>query len=191
MKPVIKTTWGIGTPWELRTATSVPRFIHYLEMDLRNKTTSEFRTVFGSPLGVPNSQVSLYLYNSYCIKRQTDSMEVATLSSFDGTYLASSISTFSPHRVTQWPAWSTSTRPSLGEDPPTRRIPISFGDIRSSRYRLLLTIRVAEIAHRPLTLYVITLYITPQRKGSPLHPSRSTIGRSREIPDFTISHCKI
>ena len=31
-------------------------------MDLRNKTTSEFRTVFGSPLGVPNSQVPLYIY---------------------------------------------------------------------------------------------------------------------------------
>ena len=29
-------------------------------MDLRNKTTSEFRTVFHSPLGVPNFQVSLY-----------------------------------------------------------------------------------------------------------------------------------
>ncbi len=54
MKPVIKTTWEIGTPWELRTATSVPRFIHYVEKDLRNKTTSEFRTVFDSPLGVPN-----------------------------------------------------------------------------------------------------------------------------------------
>ena len=30
-------------------------------MDLRNKTTSEFRRVFHSPLGVPNSQVSLYI----------------------------------------------------------------------------------------------------------------------------------
>ncbi len=30
-------------------------------MNLRNKTTSEFRTVFGSTMGVPNSQVSLYL----------------------------------------------------------------------------------------------------------------------------------
>ncbi len=28
---------------------------HYIEMDLRNKTTSEFRTGFDSPLGVPNS----------------------------------------------------------------------------------------------------------------------------------------
>ena len=34
---------------------------HYIEMDLRNKTTSEFRTVFDSPLGVPNSQVPLYI----------------------------------------------------------------------------------------------------------------------------------
>ena len=32
-----------------------------MEMDLRNKTTSEFRTLFPSPLDVPNSQVSLYL----------------------------------------------------------------------------------------------------------------------------------
>ncbi len=37
--------------------------IQYTEMDLRNKTTSEFRTVFHSPLGVPNSQVSLYIVN--------------------------------------------------------------------------------------------------------------------------------
>ncbi len=29
--------------------------IQYIEMDLRNKTTSEVRTVFHSPLGVPNS----------------------------------------------------------------------------------------------------------------------------------------
>ncbi len=34
-------------------------------MDLRNKTTSEFRTVFGSPLGVPNSQVPLYINEFY------------------------------------------------------------------------------------------------------------------------------
>ncbi len=32
-------------------------------MNLRNKTTLEFRTVFGSPLGDPNSQVSLYMYS--------------------------------------------------------------------------------------------------------------------------------
>ncbi len=60
MKPVFKTTREIGTTWELRTATSVPLPIQYIEMDLRKKTTSEFRTVFPSPLGVPNSQVSLY-----------------------------------------------------------------------------------------------------------------------------------
>ncbi len=30
-------------------------------MNLRNRTTLEFRTVLGSPLGVPNSQVSLYI----------------------------------------------------------------------------------------------------------------------------------
>ena len=29
-------------------------------MDLRNKTTSEFKIVLDSPLGVPNSQVQLY-----------------------------------------------------------------------------------------------------------------------------------
>ncbi len=60
MKPVFKTTWEIGTAWKLRTATSVPRPIQYIEMDLRNKTTPEFRTPFDSPLGVPNSQVPLY-----------------------------------------------------------------------------------------------------------------------------------
>ena len=37
------------TPWELRTATSVSRFIHYVEIDLRNKTTLEFRTVLTVP----------------------------------------------------------------------------------------------------------------------------------------------
>ena len=35
--------------------------IQYIEIDLRNKTTSKFRTFFHSPLGVPNSQVPLYL----------------------------------------------------------------------------------------------------------------------------------
>ncbi len=59
VRPVFKTTWEIGTAWELRTPTSGPLPIQYIEMDLRNKTTSEFRTVFHSPLGVPNSQVSL------------------------------------------------------------------------------------------------------------------------------------
>ncbi len=43
-----------------RTATPVPRPIQYTEIDLRNKTTSELRTVFHSPLGVPNCQVPLY-----------------------------------------------------------------------------------------------------------------------------------
>ncbi len=44
----------IGTTWELRTATLVPRSIHYIEIDLRNKTISEFRTVFDSDgLGCP------------------------------------------------------------------------------------------------------------------------------------------
>ncbi len=61
VKTVFKTTWEIGTAWELRAATSVPRSIQYIEMDLRNKTTSEFRAVFDSPLGVPNSQVPLYI----------------------------------------------------------------------------------------------------------------------------------
>ena len=55
----------MGTTWELRTATSVPRSIHDIEMDLRNKTTSEFRTVLDSPLGVPNSQVPLYCQYVY------------------------------------------------------------------------------------------------------------------------------
>ncbi len=62
VKPVFKTTWEMGTTWELRTVTSVPRTIQYMEIDIRNKTTSEFRTVFHSPLGVPNSQVPLYVY---------------------------------------------------------------------------------------------------------------------------------
>ncbi len=53
--------WKIGTAWELRTAASIPMPIQYIEMDLRNKTTSEFRAVFDSPLGIPNSQVSLYV----------------------------------------------------------------------------------------------------------------------------------
>ncbi len=52
VKPVFKTTWEIGTTWELRAATPVPRSIQYIEMDLRNKTTSEFGTVFHSPFGV-------------------------------------------------------------------------------------------------------------------------------------------
>ncbi len=40
-------------------------------MNLRNKTTLEFRTVLGSPLGVPNSQVSLYsTYSTWSMLRQ-------------------------------------------------------------------------------------------------------------------------
>ena len=55
-------TFQIGTTWELRRATSVPRPIQYREMELRNKTTSEFRTVFHSLLDVhvPTSQFPLY-----------------------------------------------------------------------------------------------------------------------------------
>ncbi len=34
----------------------------YIELDLRNKTTSEFRKVFHNPLGVPNSQVALIMH---------------------------------------------------------------------------------------------------------------------------------
>ncbi len=60
VKPVFKATWEIGITWELRTATPVPRPFQYMEVDLRNKATSEFRTLFHSPLGIPNSQVSLY-----------------------------------------------------------------------------------------------------------------------------------
>ena len=58
---VFQTTWEIGTTWELRKATPVPRPIQDIEIDLKNKTTStDFRTVFHSPLDVPNSQVPLY-----------------------------------------------------------------------------------------------------------------------------------
>ena len=63
VKPVFKTTGErkIGTTWELRTATSVPRSIHHIEMDMKNKTTLQFMTVLDGPLGVPNSQVPLYV----------------------------------------------------------------------------------------------------------------------------------
>ncbi len=61
VKPAFKTTWEIGTTLELRTDTSVPMPIHYIETHLINKTTSEFRTVLHSPFGVSNSQVSLYV----------------------------------------------------------------------------------------------------------------------------------
>ncbi len=60
VKPVFATTWEIGTTWESRTGTPVPMSVQYPQMDLRNKTTSELRTVFHSPLGVPNSQAPLY-----------------------------------------------------------------------------------------------------------------------------------
>ena len=56
VKPIFKTIWEIGITWELRTATPIPRHIQYIEVDLRNKTTSKFRTVFHSPMGVPNSK---------------------------------------------------------------------------------------------------------------------------------------
>ncbi len=49
---------------EMRTATSVLRPIQYIEIDMRNRTAPEFRTVFHSPLGVPNSQVPLYYSTS-------------------------------------------------------------------------------------------------------------------------------
>ncbi len=65
-------TWEIGTPWELKTATSVHSHIQHVEMDLRNKTISEYRTLFLSPLGVPNSQVPLYVDISH--KGDSDSL---------------------------------------------------------------------------------------------------------------------
>ncbi len=40
----------------------MPRSIDYIEMDLRNKTTSEFRTVFDSPFGASNSPVPVYMH---------------------------------------------------------------------------------------------------------------------------------
>ncbi len=61
VEPIFMTTWEIGTTWELSTATPVPRPTQCTEMDLKNKTTSELRTAFHSPLGVPNSQVPLYV----------------------------------------------------------------------------------------------------------------------------------
>ncbi len=64
VKPVFKTTWEVWTVWELRTAASVSSSIQSIEKDPRNKTTSEFRTVFDSPFGVPYSQVSLYTTNN-------------------------------------------------------------------------------------------------------------------------------
>ncbi len=70
-----RTTDKSPIPWALltessrakkgHTAISVPTTIQYVETDLRNKNTSEFRTVFLSPLGVPNSQVSLCIQMSF------------------------------------------------------------------------------------------------------------------------------
>ena len=56
-------------------------------IDLRNKTTSEFRTVFHSrmsPLGVPNSQVLLYFMCRSCLpsKVTTFSFNVCSYESF-------------------------------------------------------------------------------------------------------------
>ncbi len=66
--PAFKTDWEIGTTWDLKTVSSIPRHIQCIEIDLRNKT--EFRTVFHSPLGVPNSRVyfifSGKVYFIYC-----------------------------------------------------------------------------------------------------------------------------
>ena len=61
VKPAFKTTWYMGTTWELRTPTSVPRPVQYIEMDLWNRTPAEFSTVFHSALDVPNFLVSLFL----------------------------------------------------------------------------------------------------------------------------------
>ncbi len=51
-----------------------PSRMQYVEIDLRTKTTSEFRAVVLSPLGVPKSQVSLYLVNqiSRCSSNRKD-----------------------------------------------------------------------------------------------------------------------
>ncbi len=59
VKPAFKTTCEIRTTLESGPATSVPGPIHHMEMDLRNKNTSEFMIAFHSPLVVPNSQVPL------------------------------------------------------------------------------------------------------------------------------------
>ncbi len=66
---------------ELRTATSVPRSIQHIEKDLRNKTTSEFRTVLDSPLGVPNSQAPLYMYKAMFVPVLDDEDESITAGS--------------------------------------------------------------------------------------------------------------
>ena len=61
VKPVIKTTLEIGTPWELRTATSALEVYSVHRNGPEKKTNSEFRTILGSPSGVPNFQVPLYM----------------------------------------------------------------------------------------------------------------------------------
>ncbi len=83
VKPVFKTTWEIGTTWALRTATPVPRPIQDIETYLINKTTSELRTVFHSPLGVPNSHVPLYWHSriaAHALLVLRDNAQTAALS---------------------------------------------------------------------------------------------------------------
>ncbi len=64
-------------------ATPVPRPIQDIETDLRNKTTSAFRTVFHSPLGVPDSQVPLYMDGGRAYQSNRDSIGLLTKSSSD------------------------------------------------------------------------------------------------------------
>ena len=61
MPPEIGTTRELTTAALLRKSLTL-RYnpIQYLEMDLRNKANSEFKTFFHSPLDVSSSQVSLY-----------------------------------------------------------------------------------------------------------------------------------
>ncbi len=60
VKPVFKTTCEIGTTWILGPDTLISSPIHHMEIDLGNKTTSEFRTAFHRPSCGPNSQAPLY-----------------------------------------------------------------------------------------------------------------------------------
>ncbi len=62
-------------------------------MELRNKTTSEFRTVFRSPLGVPNSQVPLYLQIKSIFHIKTVRKQLV------GCNLRSTISKYTHHLV--------------------------------------------------------------------------------------------
>ncbi len=50
VKPVFKTTGEIGTTWELRTVTSVPRHIQYIQTDLRNKDHLRIEDSFSQSL---------------------------------------------------------------------------------------------------------------------------------------------